>query len=63
MFITGSELAVRVKQGWPKDARIVGLHSDEATYSFTVLVQSEEFEEVKIKDHIPAGEVHLEDIK
>jgi hypothetical protein len=62
MFKTGNEIAVRIKKGWPKDAVIVGLHSDERSYSFTVLVESKEFPVVKPKEEIHSGEIHFEEL-
>lgn len=61
MFKQDTEISgVRISHGWPKDAIIVGLHSDEKTYSFTVIVQSKEFDLIKISDLIPEDTITLE---
>lgn len=63
MFITGNILAVRVKEGWPEDATIVGVLPDELTYSFTLVVHSEEFDLVGNGKEMPYGDITFEEIK
>ncbi len=57
LFMTGNKMSVKIKEGWPEDSRIVGLHSDEKSYSFTVLVESKEFDLVPLKGEIPSGTI------
>lgn len=62
MYRTGNTFDVVVEQGWPEDAKIVAVQSDELTHSFTVMVQSKEFAFVKIGvplNSIPEGEIKL----
>ncbi len=54
---------IQVQKGWPKDARIAGLHADEETYSFTVIVESKEFEVVKTGGKIPFGEIIVQEAR
>lgn len=61
MFKQGQRINVTIDQGWPEDARIVGLHSDEQSYTFTVIVESKEFEPVKESELIPVADINLHD--
>lgn len=63
MFKEGTTIeGVRVKEGWPDDAKIVGVYADKDTYSFSVVVNSKKFDKVKEGQNIPEGQIVFERI-